>query len=68
MAWVAWVAWVPAVGAEIEPGVEWTLATIAERTAESASADGVRLFYEDDWGREYYSDSTLQVSMGPACL
>ncbi|WP_016698774.1 hypothetical protein [Actinoalloteichus spitiensis] len=63
----AWAARVPVVGAEIEPGVEWTLATIAERTAESASTDGVRLFYEDDRGREYYSDSTLRASMEPKC-
>ncbi|WP_418153920.1 hypothetical protein [Actinoalloteichus caeruleus] len=63
----AWAARVPVVGAEIEPGVEWTLATIAERTAESASTDGVRLFYEDDRGREYYSDSTLRAEMRPEC-
>ncbi|WP_083886234.1 hypothetical protein [Actinoalloteichus spitiensis] len=63
----AWAARVPVVGAEIEPGVEWTLTTIAERTAESASTDGVRLSYEDDWGRKYYSDSLFQVSMEPQC-
>ncbi|WP_418153921.1 hypothetical protein [Actinoalloteichus caeruleus] len=63
----AWAARVPVVGAEIEPGVEWTLATIAERTAEFASTDGVRLSYEDDWGRKYYSDSLFQVSMEPEC-